>query len=72
VLCVYRASDTHVLAGLTTSREVRPLARVDPMGPCEGLDFLDAAGLLCWRLFLLPDSDYWAWDTLLSAWETEC
>ncbi|MEO7066324.1 MAG: hypothetical protein ABI114_05420 [Rhodanobacter sp.] len=34
-------------------------------GPREWLDCLDARGALCARLYLLPDTDYVAWDALL-------
>lgn len=66
VLCLYRASDTHVLRGLAWARAVQPRVQVDSDGPCEGLTFVDSTGRPCWQLYVLPDSDYWAWDALLT------
>ena len=49
----------------------RPVAResragVDSDGLRESLAFFDESGRCCWRLFLLPDSDFLAWDRLLA------
>lgn len=62
VLCLFRPRHGGELGGW--AQAVRVLAAVD--GPDESLDFLDRHGRCCWRLFLLPDSDFLAWDTLLA------
>ncbi len=66
VLCLYRASETHVLSGLAWATRVQPVIRIDSDGPCESLRFLDAALRPCWQLCLLPDSDFLAWDDAVS------
>ena len=69
LLCLYRSVETHVLSGLDWAVDVSPSIRIDADGPCEALTFFDAAHRPCWQLDLLPDSDYLAWDKVLSTLE---
>ncbi|KGQ18504.1 Hemin transport protein [Lysobacter dokdonensis DS-58] len=39
---------------------------VEREGPCEAIHFVDLRGRPCWRLYLLPDSDFLAWDALIA------
>lgn len=65
LLCLYRAFETHVLTGLSHAAAIFPTVRIDNNGPCEALMFVEPDGRPCWQLYLLPDSDYLAWDKLL-------
>jgi hypothetical protein len=58
VLCVHPRRQRDVLAGWLAAREARRLGD----GASEALSFRDAAGRECWRLYLLADSDFLAWD----------
>jgi len=66
MLCMYRAIETHVLAGLAAAAIVRPWVSIGADGPCEALTFFDRAQRPCWQLFLLPDSDYYAWERVVA------
>ena len=66
VLCLHAVADPHPLSGLRRAARVIAQVRLDSDGPHEQLRFLDATGACCWRLHLLPDSDYLAWERLLS------
>lgn len=66
LLCLYRAIETHVLTGLSHAAAIVPSVRIDSDGPSEALLFLEANGRPCWQLYVLPDSDYFAWDMLLA------
>lgn len=66
LLCLYRAVETHVLTGLSHAAAIIPSVRIDNDGPSEALMFLEANGRPCWQLYVLPDSDYFAWETLLT------
>lgn len=66
LLCLYPDCQTHVLAGWAGAVAVRPAVRIDSDGPQESLLFLDAALRPCWQLYLLPDSDYLAWDDVVA------
>ncbi|TNJ33021.1 Hemin transport protein [Arenimonas terrae] len=67
VLCLHAPSDPHPLTGWRRARKVRAQVRLDSDGPHEALHFLDADGRDCWRLYLLPDSDFHAWERLLAS-----
>ncbi|WP_019464538.1 hypothetical protein [Dyella japonica] len=54
------------LAALLHTTELRASSMIGADGPREWMDCLDAAGTFCARLHLLPDTDYLAWDALLS------
>lgn len=54
------------LQALWRASEISVEARVGPEGVREWLDFSDEAGCVWLRIWLLPDSDYCAWDALLA------
>lgn len=64
VLCVHRPHCGGELAGWTQATRVEFRVGIDSDGCCEGLWFRDRAGECCWRLYLLPDSDFLAWERL--------
>jgi hypothetical protein len=53
------------LAPLQRSHRLRMISAVTPDGPREWADVLDAHGRACARIYLLPGTDYCAWDTML-------
>lgn len=55
------------LAALTRSACVTAHCAVTPNGPREWLCFRDAAGATRAKLYLLPDTDYLAWDEMTAA-----
>ncbi len=65
VLCLYRA-DSSELGGWREAVAAHACQGVDSEGVRESLCFTDARGRCCWRLYLLPDSDFLAWDRLVS------
>ncbi|WP_369039728.1 Hemin transport protein [Stenotrophomonas maltophilia] len=66
VLCLYPAEGSE-LAGWRQAVSVHACQAVDSEGVHESLCFLDARGRCVWRLYLLPDSDFLAWDRLVAA-----
>lgn len=64
VLCLYRSQDLPALAGWTRATRAEWSAGIDSDGLRESLWFYDGDGGLCWRIYLLPDSDFMAWDQL--------
>lgn len=52
------------LLGMACAVRVVASVRLDSDGPCECLHFLDAAGTSIASLWLLPDSDFLAWEIL--------
>lgn len=64
VLCLYRSQDLPALAGWMRAARAEWSAGLDSDGLREGLWFYDSDGALCWRLYLLPDSDFMAWEQL--------
>ena len=54
------------LAPLLQTEELRASSMIGADGPREWIDCLDASGAFCARLHLLPDTDYLAWDALLT------
>lgn len=54
------------LAPLLHVEELRASSMIGADGPREWIDCLDAGGNFCARVHLLPDTDYLAWDALLS------
>ncbi|KRG70120.1 hypothetical protein [Pseudoxanthomonas dokdonensis] len=65
VLCLYRADAAGELHGWSQAVSVSGQTHLDSDGVHESLRFEDASGQCCWRLFLLPDSDFLAWERLL-------
>lgn len=66
VLCLSRARFGHPLAGLAPVVRAEVACNCDSDGLRESLSFLDRDGRCCWRLYLLPDSDFLAWEELSS------
>jgi hypothetical protein len=66
VLCLSRARSGHPLAGLAPAVRAEVSCHCDSDGLRESLSFLDRDGHCCWRLYLLPDSDFLAWEDLSS------
>lgn len=66
VLCLYRHQDGGELSGWARAVRVESRAGMDSDGLRESLAFFDQEGRCCWRLYLLPDSDFVAWDRLLA------
>lgn len=66
VLCLYRPQHGGELAGWTQAMRAEVRAGVDSDGLRESLLFFDGEGRCCWRLYLLPDSDFLGWDRLLA------
>lgn len=64
VLCLYRARSGGELGGWRRALHVEAAATVDSDGMREALVFRDATGDCCWQLFLLPDTDFLAWERL--------
>lgn len=67
VLCLHRARPGGELAGWTQAVRAEACSRIDSDGLSESLDFHDADGRCCWRLYLLPDSDFLAWEVLAAS-----
>lgn len=67
VLCLYRTQQGSELAGWQQAARVEARTGVDSDGLNERLLFFDAQGRCCWRLCLLPDSDFLAWDRLVAS-----
>lgn len=67
VLCLYRPQPGGELAGWTQAVRAEVEAEVESDGLRGRLSFLDRDGACCWRLHLLPDSDFLAWDLLADA-----
>lgn len=65
LLCLYPGNMGEV-TGWRNARDVCAESCVDSDGVRESLRFLDDEGRSCLRLFLLPDSDYAAWESLRS------
>jgi hypothetical protein len=66
VLCLYRPQDGSELSGWARAVRAESRVGVDSDGLRESLAFFDHQGRFCWRLYLLPDSDFVAWDGLLA------
>ena len=67
VLCLYRPQQGGELSGWAHAVRVESRTGVDSDGLRESLVFFDGEGRCCWRLYLLPDSDFLAWDRLLAS-----
>ncbi|MGY0505268.1 Hemin transport protein [Luteimonas sp. e5] len=64
MLCLYPDARRSELAAWASACEVCAESCVDVDGIRESLRLLDQGGDCCLRLFLLPDSDYQAWEQL--------
>lgn len=71
VLCVYRSRCGDGLGGELGGWQQAVRAEawcgIDSDGWQECLQFRDRSGDCCWRLYLLPDSDFLAWERLQQA-----
>ncbi len=67
VLCLFRGQAGGELSGWAQSVRASASAVLDSDGLCECLSFQDATGDDCWKLFLLPDSNFLAWERLAAA-----
>lgn len=59
--------ETMQLAPLLQTTTLDVVCAITTDGPREWADCRDARGRLCARLYLLPDTDYLAWDHLFGA-----
>lgn len=66
VLCLHRADQGSELGGWAQATRVAVHSGLDSDGLREALHFFDAQGRCCWQVYLLPDSDFLAWDRLLA------
>ena len=66
VLCLYRVHAGSELDGWSQAVRVNSDSALDSDGLCEHLQFFDRDGQCCWRLYLLPDTDFLAWERLLA------
>jgi hypothetical protein len=66
VLCLFRTGQGSELSGWAQATRVVVRAGLDSDGLREALLFFDATGRCCWQVYLLPDSDFLAWDRLLA------
>lgn len=64
LLCLFRPQHGSELSGWTQAVRVETCAGMDSDGLRESLSFFSADGRCCWRLYLLPESDFLAWDRL--------
>ncbi len=64
VLCVYRSRYGGELGGWAHAASAESWCGIDSDGWHECLQFRDRSGQCCWRLYLLPDSDFFAWEQL--------
>lgn len=64
VLCVYRSRHGGELGGWAQAVGAESWCGIDSDGWHECLQFRDRSGQCCWRLYLLPDSDFFAWEQL--------
>lgn len=64
VLCLSRADAGSALAGWAQAVRACYGCALDSDGLRECIRFFDARGECCWRLYLLPDADFWAWEQL--------
>lgn len=64
VLCLSRTQAGSELAGWAQAVRAEVSSDGDSDGLRESLVFLDRDGRCCWRLYLLPDSDFLAWEQL--------
>ena len=67
VLCLYRPQHGSELSGWAQAVRVETRIGVESEGLRESLVFFDSEGRCCWHLWLLPDSDFVAWDRLAAS-----
>jgi hypothetical protein len=64
VLCVFCERYGGELAGWSRAAQARAHGGIDNDGWYEYIAFADADACDCWRLYLLPDSDLFAWECM--------
>lgn len=64
VLCLHRPHSGGELAGWAQAAHAEVRTALDSDGVREELVFTDRDGRCCWRLCVLPDSDFLAWEQL--------
>lgn len=64
VLCLHRARSGGELGGWAEAVSAAWHGEVESDGLRESLSFRNPQGQCCWRLYLLPDSDFLAWDRI--------
>ena len=64
VLCVYTRRHGGELGGWSQAASAEVRCGIDSDGWHECLQFRDRGGDCCWRLYLLPDSDFLAWERI--------
>lgn len=64
LLCLFRPQHGSELSGWTQAVRAETCAGMDSDGLRESVAFFAADGRCCWRLYLLPESDFLAWDRL--------
>jgi len=67
VLCLYHPRRGSELSGWVQAVRAESRAGMDSDGLRESVAFFDSESRCCWRLYLLPDSDFVAWDRLLAS-----
>ena len=67
VLCLYHPRRGSELSGWTQAVRAESRAGMDSDGLRESVAFFDSESRCCWRLYLLPDSDFLAWDRLFES-----
>ena len=67
VLCLYRPQHGSELSGWAQAVRVETHVGVECDGLRESLVFFDCEGHCCWHLWLLPDTDFVAWDRLAAS-----
>jgi hypothetical protein len=72
VLCVYRGRAGGELAGWARAAHAAYVSALDSEGLRECIAFFDADDRACWRLYLLPDTDFLAWERLAYALPARC
>lgn len=72
VLCLYRSEAGSELDGWSQAVRVSCESALDSDGLCESLLFFDRDDRVCWRLYLLPDTDFIAWEWMGGCVPGEC
>jgi hypothetical protein len=66
VLCLYRVHAGGELDGWSHAVRASSNSALDSDGLCESLQFFDRHDDCCWRLYVLPDTDFLGWERLLA------
>lgn len=66
VLCLYRSRYGGELGGWAQAASAEVRCGIDSDGWYECVQFRDPNGICCWRLYLLPESDFLAWEQIQS------